>query len=32
MADNTPVVEVKDVQAGSMPGVYITNGRYLVAN
>ncbi|MDA8579869.1 ABC transporter ATP-binding protein [Pontimonas sp.] len=32
MADNTPVVEVKDVHAGYLPGVNILNGCNLVAN
>ncbi|MDC0991911.1 ABC transporter ATP-binding protein [Pontimonas sp.] len=32
MANNTPVVEVKDVHAGYLPGVNILNGCNLVAN
>ena len=32
MADTTPVIEVKDVYAGYLPGVNILNGCNLVAN
>jgi len=32
MADTTPVIEVKDVHAGYLPGVNILNGCNLVAN